>query len=108
MGTRAEFERWVLRKKRKSGDVVKEVDPRDVVMVLEWEGRAVGVCCVWGPEAEVWGWVVERRYRGRGLGRDLLVETVKEWRKRNPGREVEELKVMEECPCGFPLGLGTM
>ncbi|TGZ83603.1 hypothetical protein EX30DRAFT_86488 [Ascodesmis nigricans] len=100
MATQEGFERRIL---RKNG---KEMDPKDVIMVLEWEHRVVGVCCVFGPEAEVWGWSVERRYCGRGLGKDLLVEAVKEWKKRNPGKEAGELKVTQDCPCKFPFGLG--
>jgi hypothetical protein len=45
------------------------------VVVAVWKGEVVGAVAV-RERAEVWAWTVVLRYRGKGLGRDLLEAAV--------------------------------
>ena len=48
--------------------------PDRITVVARWGERVIGavVVAVGDQKAEVWGWAVELRYRGKGLGRDLV------------------------------------
>lgn len=44
------------------------------VIVAVWGGRVIGTVVMERVRdvLEVWGWTVERKYRGNGMGKDLV------------------------------------
>ncbi|KAF8242041.1 hypothetical protein K440DRAFT_607916 [Wilcoxina mikolae CBS 423.85] len=54
--------------------------PEREVIIAKWGERVIGTVVLHffegNKEAQVWTWTVEQRYRGKGLGRDLLEKAV--------------------------------
>jgi GNAT superfamily N-acetyltransferase len=74
--------------------------PGTDVVVAKWGGKVIGAVVVRGED--VWAWTVQLRYRGKGLGRDLLEKAVDRVRQRGGEEAVKRVKFAEDHASAFP------
>lgn len=90
-------------------DLVGRLDsPHRRTLVIELQGSAVGTVMVTrdGPDAGIYGFVVDPRWQGRGIGRDALRRACEELRRDGARRIRLEVAVENDRALALYTGLG--